>query len=127
MASPLPVEDASPANDVRIVATAVLRAADLLGLRQAELAAVLGVSEATVSRMRSDAGRLPGGKPFQLALLLIRLYRSLVGVFGADPVTIRAWMRGENLALRGVPALLVVTPEGLVRTLEYADAARAPV
>jgi hypothetical protein len=122
---PAPV--GSPADDVRIVATAVLRAADLLGLRQAELAAVLGISESTVSRMRSDAGRMPGGKPFQLALLLIRLYRSLVGVFGADPTTIKAWMRGENLALRGVPAALVVTPEGLVRTLEYADAGRAPV
>jgi hypothetical protein len=127
MAPLLPAGGTVPGDDIRIVATAVLRAAELMGLRQAELAGVLGVSEATISRMRSDADRLPGGKPYQLALLLIRLYRSLVGVFGADLATIKAWMRSENLALRGVPATLVVTPEGLVRTLEYADAARAPV
>lgn len=111
-----------------VVSKAVVRAADALGLRQAELAATLGISPASASRLIAGAYLLPaGGKPFELALLLIRVFRSLSGVLGEDGAAMRGWMRAGNLALRGVPAQLVTTTTGLVNTLAYLDAARARI
>ena len=111
-----------------IVSKAVVRAAQALGLRQAELAATLGISPASTSRLIAGHYLLPaGGKPFELALLLIRIFRSLSGVLGEDEATMQGWMRVENLALRGVPAQLVTTTTGLVNTLAYLDAARARI
>lgn len=117
-----------PQADAAVVSKAVVRAAAALDLRQNELAEILGVSAASASRLVAGQYMLPaGGKPFELALLLIRLYRSLAGVFGPDPDSITRWMRCENLALGGTPAQLILSAAGLVNTLAYADAARARV
>jgi hypothetical protein len=109
-----------------VVSKAVVRAAQALGLRQLELAAILGISPASASRLIGGQYLLQAeGKPFELALLLIRIFRSLSGVLGDQPDQALAWMRVENRALGGVPAQLVTTATGLVNTVTYLDAARA--
>ncbi|HEX7019956.1 MAG TPA: antitoxin Xre-like helix-turn-helix domain-containing protein, partial [Gemmatimonadaceae bacterium] len=60
-----------------VLTKAVLRAATLLGLRQRELAAVIGSSEASVSRLQAGRTLDPGSKEGELALLFLRAYRSL--------------------------------------------------
>ena len=66
----------APANEA-VATKAVLRAADRLGLSNKALGQVIGLSEATVSRMGSGAYTLsPGDKPFELAMLLIRVSRA---------------------------------------------------
>jgi transcriptional regulator with XRE-family HTH domain len=104
---------------------AVVRAADLLGLSQSALAEVLGLSRATVSRLVAGAYVLDPGrrKEWELALLFVRVFRSLDAVAGHGPPA-REWMAGHNLALGARPADLVRSAEGLVRTLQYLDAAR---
>ena len=73
------------ASDSSIVTTAVLRAADRLNVTNKVLARVIGVSEATVSRMKKGDYPLQAGtKPFELAVLFVRLYRSLDAVVGGD-------------------------------------------
>jgi len=129
-------ENAIPANDpvsgaprrAPVVAKAALRAAALLGLSGKELTAVIGVSEATLSRLRRapDAAALPG-KAYELALLFIRLYRSLDAITGGDDAASRRWMRAENSALGGTPASRIRTVDGLAHVLAYLDARRAPV
>jgi len=116
-----------PQPDPEAVLTkATVRAADLLGLRSSDLAKVIGVSGATVSRYRAAAaGIAPGSKPGELALLLIRVLRSLDPLVGADDGKRKDWMHSPNRALNGVPATLVLTPDGLVRTLAYLDGMRA--
>jgi transcriptional regulator with XRE-family HTH domain len=109
-----------------VVSKATLRASEALGLRQAELAGILGLSPSSVSRLAD--GRfdiVPGAKPYELALLLIRLFRALSGVLGNEADLIRQWMRSPNLALGGVPAELIRSAQGLVLTVAYADSARA--
>src|SRR3546814_8480718 len=65
-------------SEAEVITKAVLRAADSLGLPNKVLANVLGLSEATISRMCNGAYLLQRGqKPFGLAALLVRLYRSL--------------------------------------------------
>lgn len=111
-----------------VLAKASHRAAQSLGLNGAALARVLGVSEATISRLgRGERGLTPESKEGELALLLVRLYRSLDALVGNDPTRRLAWMRSPNDALHGVPAELILTAQGLVATVAYLDAMRAPL
>lgn len=111
-----------------VLTRAAVRAARLLGLPQADLAAVIGVSEATMSRMANGQRPLePGSKAWQLAALFVRLFRSLDAIVGSDDAAARAWLRSTNAALGGVPLELIRDPAGLARTVDYLDAARARV
>lgn len=118
--------DRSPdAVKSRILAKATLRAADLLGLTQAELAPILGVSRATVSRIASgDYLLAPEQKAWELAALFVRLFRSLDALVGSNEAQARAWLNGENAGLGGIPRKLIPKAEGLVRVVQYLDAAR---
>jgi len=119
----------APASDpAAVLATATQRAAALLGISGAALARIIGVSEATVSRIgRGERGLPPASKEGELALLLVRLYRSLDALVGNDEARRLAWMRSHNDALNGVPAALVLSAQGLVAAVAYLDAMRAPV
>ena len=118
-----------PVSDkAAVLSKAVVRAAGMLGLSGRELARVLGLSEAAVSRLRRGSWRLKeGSKEFELAVLLVRLFRSLDALLGADAAAMRAWMRAPNLALRAVPAERIQQVEGLVDVLAYLDARRARI
>jgi len=77
MAPAHPALDLGPDRQAT-VAKAMLRAADLLGLTARDLSAVIGVSEATLSRLKHGQGVAGlSGKAYELALLFVRLYRSL--------------------------------------------------
>lgn len=116
------------ADAAGVLAKATQRSAALLGLNGAALARVLGVSEASVSRMvRGERGVTPDSKEGELALLLVRLYRSLDALVGNDESRRLAWMRSPNDALHGTPALLIQQAQGLVATVNYLDAMRAPL
>ncbi len=107
-----------------VVTKAVLRVAAALDVSQKELARILGLSEATVSRLMS--GKLlvdAASKEGELSLLLIRLFRSLDALVG-DEAKARAWFHADNHHLAGVPAERVRTVEGLVHVAEYLDAMR---
>lgn len=115
-----------PAPD-QVLTRAVLRAADLLGLSSAALARILGVSEASVSRLASGARTVdPQSKEGELALLLVRVYRSLDALVGTDASQRQAWLRGQNRALNGRPIDLIQRTDGLVNVVAYLDAMRAP-
>jgi len=121
-AVPMPVDDAA------VVTKAVLRAAERLGVSNRLLASVLGCSEATVSRMGSGAYQLsPGDKPFELAVLFLRLFRSLDAIVGGDAAAARAWLRNDNLVLNAPPLRLIASVAGLVTVVGYLDARRALV
>jgi hypothetical protein len=116
------------ADSGAVLAKASHRAAGLLGLNGAALARVIGVSEATVSRIgRGERGLAPDSKEGELALLLVRLYRSLDALVGNDEARRLAWMRSANSALNGIPAELILSAQGLVATVVYLDAMRAPL
>jgi hypothetical protein len=120
-------EAASAGAEPGPVATkAAVRAADRLGISARALAAILGVSEATVSRMRSGVHALqPGQKPFELAILFTRMFRSLDAITGGDEAAAAAWMRGPNGGLGGIPLELIRSIPGLVHVVQYLDARRA--
>ena len=120
---------ARPAPDRRVILSrAIVRAARFLDVAQADLAQVIGVSGATLSRIANGRKALePGSKPWQLAALFVRLFRSLDAIVGSDDAAARAWLRSDNHALGGVPMKLIREPAGLVRAVDYLDAARARI
>lgn len=112
----------------QVVTKATVAAAERLGLSARGLAAVIGVSEASVSRMKRLEHHLEkGSKPFELALLLIRLFRSLDAITGGDEGVAKDWMRNPNTMLGGKPAEKIATVTGLTDVLAYLDARRALV
>lgn len=129
MASPLHSDmPAEEPNAGAVVTKALLRAAELLGVNARELSDIIGVSEAGVSRMRKGALTLePGTKPYELAVLFIRLFRSLDAVTGGDEAIARAWLRNQNAVLRETPARAIGKVAGLVGVIDYLDARRALV
>src|SRR5580693_7006602 len=110
----------------RLVLTgAVLRASALLEITQASLAQILGLSPSTVSRMANGSYTLDEDKKeWELGALFVRLFRSLDALIGSNDATAKAWLSGMNTGLAGRPIDLIRTTEGLVRVVQYLDAAR---
>jgi len=107
-----------------VLAKAVLSAAGRLGMRSRQLATVLGSSEASISRLQHGRGLEPESKEGELALLFLRLYRSLDALVGGDDAKARAWLASPNEHLASIPAERIKTVEGLVDVVQYLDAMR---
>ena len=121
MHRPAPVPTLDPG---RVLTKAVFSAAELLQLRSRELAETIGISEATLSRLRGGKAIEPDSKQGELALLFLRLFRSLDALMGGNETKARAWLRAENLHLGGVPVQRMRRVEGLVDVVQYLDAMR---
>src|SRR5258708_29521214 len=91
-----------------ILSRATVRAARFLDVAQADLAQVIGVSGATLSRIAHCRKALdPGSKPWQLAALFVRLFRSLDAIAGSDDAPARPWLPSDNHSPgRAPPALM---------------------
>lgn len=112
-------------DDADLLASAALAASRALGLKNAQLAAILGVSEPTLSRIRRGNYGIPDGKPFELALLLVRIYRALYAIVGGDSDAMHHWVAAANRHLSGQsPAELMQSVEGIAQVLHYLDAMR---
>lgn len=118
---------AGPAAEAAVLSKAVIRAADRLGISRALLARVLGVSPSTVTRLFAGGYALdPSRKEWEFGLLFVRAFRSLDSIVGTDD-TARQWLASENRGLNGRPIDLIGQTEGLVRVVQYLDAARGLV
>lgn len=120
---------AQSAPDRNVVLTkAVIRAAEFLGLKRNQLAATIGLSAATLSRMYAGDYLLdPKSKNWELAALLVRLYRGLDAIMAGDERSLQAWMRNPNADLNEAPINLVGQVAGLASIVAYVDAYRARV
>jgi uncharacterized protein (DUF2384 family) len=112
-------------TEAAVLTKAVVRAAHLMAFSQRELSHILGVSDATASRLCAGSYELSPTrtKEWELALLLVRLFRSLDALWGHEEAA-HSWLTTDNLALAARPADLVSSVEGLVRVVNYLDNAR---
>ncbi len=115
MSRPLGVPSADPAA---VLTKAVLSAAARLGLRNRQMAVILGASEASMSRLKSGRVIEPDSKQGELALLFLRLFRSLDALMGGDEGKARTWFQAENTHVGGVPAERIQRVEGLVDVVQ---------
>ena len=124
---PDPRSDSAP-SESSVITKAAIRTAERLAIKNTALAKILGVSEPTISRMRQGKYRLERGqKAFELAVLLVRLYRSLDGIVAGDDRVAADWLKNKNTALDGVPLDLIQSVSGLTDVIAYIDARRAVV
>lgn len=121
---PILTSELAAPNADAVVAKATLSAAARLGLTNRHLAAVLGLSEASVSRLQRGRGVDPESKEGELALMFVRLFRSLDALMGGRDAQSRDWLHAMNDHLGGVPAERIRTVEGLVDVVQYLDAMR---
>lgn len=116
----------SPAKEA-VLAKALLNAADQLGLKQAQLAAILGVHRTAISRLKQNPSLDPDSKQGELALLVIRVARALFALTGGDRDWIRHFMHNNNEVTGGVPAQQMQSIQGLIQVVQFVDAIRGKV
>lgn len=116
-------QPAPVADPAATLTKAFLNAGKIMGLTQDELGAIIGKDRTVFRRGGID----PDSKAGELALLLIRTYRSLHVLVGGRPEDITHWMHTENRHTGGTPAVQVQSVTGLIHVVEYLDALRGKV
>lgn len=115
------VPHTKPSAEV-VLSKATLNAARHLGLNNAELSKVLGISEPSVSRLASSSRYIdPRSREGHTALILVRIFRALDLLVGGDANARNAWMNSHNKAIGSIPKQAVQTIPGLVYTMDYLD------
>ncbi|UVO50372.1 MbcA/ParS/Xre antitoxin family protein [Sphingomonas sp. SUN019] len=115
-------------DENRVLTAAVSRVATCWKLTNAQLGAILGLSPATASRLRSGGFELDrSSKAFELGQYLIRLFRSLDALMGSDDAASTSWLHSPNLDLDGRPIDLIRSIRGLDAVANYVDDHRAQV
>jgi transcriptional regulator with XRE-family HTH domain len=115
-------------SELEVLTSATIRAAGLLNINNKELAAVIGVSPSTISKLRKGGALLPNdAKVLEISKFFLRLYRSLDAIVGGSQDTAASWLRSRNDALNAVPIQEMFTIRGLFRVTAYLDQRRAPL
>ncbi len=115
-----------PSDRGQVLTRAALRAAERLGLSARQFARITGLSEPSVSRLKKGASGIEeGSKAWELAALLVRLFRSLDAITGGDEAVARSWMSARNEALGAVPVEKITSVQGIVDVCAYLDSRRA--
>ncbi len=118
----------SDAKKREVVTEAALSAARILGISDAALSEILGISATTLSRGRKSKSIFgTNRKAFETAILFVRIYRSLEAFAGSDNNYMKRWLKAQNTVLHGAPLELMKTITGIVDVLNYLDGARARI
>ncbi|MBS0358090.1 MAG: DUF2384 domain-containing protein [Proteobacteria bacterium] len=111
-----------------VLRKALLRAAEAYHVSRSELCAMLGMSEASASRLYAETRSIdPNSKEGELALLFLRLYRSLSALLGGNEEQARLWLRSDHEYFQMKPIELMQHVQGLVDVVNYCDAMRGKV
>jgi len=110
-----------------VLAKALLNASTQLGLRQDELAKVIGLHRTGITRLKKSMTLEPESKTGELALLLIRAARALYALAGGESDWIAHFMRSPNRMTGGIPAEQIQNVQGLVRVVQCLDAIRGKI
>ena len=110
------------ASTATFLAEAVLKTANLLGLSNTQLAAVMGLDLMSMNQNEFSAVLEPTSSQGKTGLLLIRLYQSLSTLTGGDSEWIDYFMNAFNTATDGVPIQQIQTRAGLEKVLMVVEA-----
>ena len=105
-----------------VLAEAVLKTANLLGLSNTQLAAVMGLDIMSMNQIEFSAVLEPTSAHGEAGLLLIRLYQNLSSLTGGDSEWIDYFMNAFNTTTDGVPIQQIQTREGLEKVLTVVEA-----
>lgn len=104
----------------RIVSTGLLQAASDLELSGKELGNIVGLSEATVSRLRNGKWTLQKDtKSYEIAMVFLHVHQRLKSVMGGNIDRMKDWLHARNEDLGSSPLTLLNKLQGLFRVLFY--------
>lgn len=106
-------------DEKKVLTKAYVNAAKALGMNTTTAAQVIGINRTTLTR-----GLDPKQKNSELALMVIRCYRSLSALMGGNQDHMRHWFNTHNIHLNATPAQAILSVEGLYRITRYLDALR---
>jgi len=125
MAAVLPTD--SDISAEHVLCKALLNVQQQLELSQTQLGQSIGLDRSSISRLQKRGTLKPASKSGELAMYLIRIYRSLYVLMGGELTAMRHWMNTSNLHLQAVPKQLITNAEGLIRVMHYLDAMRGKI
>jgi inorganic triphosphatase YgiF len=119
---------ANAQDRARILSHAVAEVARHLEINSTELGVIIGISQSSASRlMRDEISIRERTKEWELAALLVRLYRGLYSIVGSNNQLAKDWLKSRNLAFGNeIPLVVIKQASGLVHACDYIDAHRAP-
>ena len=114
------------ANRDVVLTKALLNLTAFYAIQGKELACIIGISEASATRLAKGERLISEKtKEGELALLLIRLYRSLNALVGNDAVKAKLWLNSPNRYFpHTTPMECIKRIEGLIEVVNYLDAMR---
>ncbi len=113
-------------NDNQLVANSLAQAAKFMEITNIELAKMMGISASAFSRA-IQKGFSPQSLKGQVALMIIRVYRSLSALSGQNHGFMTHFLRTKNTYFNQAPLETMDTLEGLVMVNHYLDAMRGKV
>ncbi len=115
------IQGAAYQEDV-VITKALKNAAVYWGINNKQLGEVIGLSEATISRLKNGQYFLDHySKQWQLAVIFLRIFRGLDAYMGGNVENECRWLKANNVALGGVPLDLMRNVEGLTSIVQYID------
>ena len=118
---------AKPQSRVQVLSGAVAEVARRLEISSTDLGAILGISQSSASRLMNGLYALrEQQKEWELAALLVRLYRGLYSIVGNNEQLAKDWLKSRNRAFGDqIPFAIIKQAAGLVHACDYIDAHRA--
>lgn len=108
-----------------VLTKALCNLAKMYALSGKDLSDIIGISESSVTRLNQGKKRIsPDSKEGEMALLLIRIYRSLNAMVGNNHEKAQAWLNSPNAYFHNKPIEEIKTIPGLISVLNYLDAMR---
>jgi len=112
-------------QEARVITKALSRASDYWELSNKQLGEIIGLSEATISRLKDGKYFLKiDSKQWQLALIFLRIFRGLDAYMGGHAENEKAWLNANNKAFNASPIKLMKNVEGLASLVQYVDYVR---
>ena len=109
-------------NQALVLTKALINMASFYELTGKELGDIIGISESGVTRLYQGKKILsPETKEGELAILLLRVYRSLNAMLGNDHTKAKIWLNSPNTYFNATPCDSIKTIPGLVKVVQYLD------
>lgn len=108
-----------------VLTKALQNVAKFYALSGKDLKEIIGISEASVSRLHQGQKVIdPETKEGELALLLVRIYRSLNALVGNHHEKAKIWLNSPNQYFQQKPIETMKTISGLLSVTHYLDGMR---
>lgn len=125
----IPRTSSHPDECDAVLTKALIRLATIYNINGKELSQIIGISQTSTTRLfKGEKLISPKTKEGELALILIRLYRSLSALVGDNPAKAKAWLNSPNHYFpQKLPIEYIKNIEGLIEVVNYLDAIRGKI